>query len=45
MEATFAARSQKAGGLLFSKAEVEALNEIAHECGIKAFDVNQLPTA
>ena len=45
MEATFAARSKKAGGLLFSKAEVEALNEIAHECGIKAFDVNSLPTA
>ena len=27
LEATFAARSQKAGGLLFSKAEVEAFND------------------
>ncbi|MEI6598397.1 MAG: Ldh family oxidoreductase [bacterium] len=45
MEAAFAARSKKAGGLLFSKAEVEALNEMAHECGIKPFDVNSLPTA
>jgi L-2-hydroxycarboxylate dehydrogenase (NAD+) len=44
LEATFAARSQKAGGLLFSKAEVEAFNEIASHIGHKPFDLAALPT-
>jgi LDH2 family malate/lactate/ureidoglycolate dehydrogenase len=33
IEATFAKHSAAAGGLLFTKAEVEAFNEIARECG------------
>jgi L-2-hydroxycarboxylate dehydrogenase (NAD+) len=45
LEAEAAARSTKAGGLLFSRAEVEALNEIAHEAGVQPFDIASLPTA
>jgi len=45
LEAAAAGRSIKAGGLLFSKAEVEALNELAHECGAKPFDLATLPVA
>jgi L-2-hydroxycarboxylate dehydrogenase (NAD+) len=44
LEATFAVRSQKAGGLLFSKAEVEAFNEIASHIGHQPFDLATLPT-
>jgi L-2-hydroxycarboxylate dehydrogenase (NAD+) len=44
LEAEAAARSEKAGGLLFSKAEVDALNEIAHEAEIAPLDVVTLPT-
>jgi L-2-hydroxycarboxylate dehydrogenase (NAD+) len=44
LEAEAAARSEKAGGLLFSKAEVEALNEIAHEAGLPALNFDSLPT-
>ena len=44
LEAEAAARSDKAGGLLFSKAEVEALNEIAHEAGLPALKIDTLPT-
>jgi len=44
LEAEAAARSTKAGGLLFSRAEVEALNEIAHEAGVQPFDIASLPT-
>jgi len=44
IEAEAAARSEKAGGLLFSKAEVEALNEIAHEAGLAPLDAAALPT-
>jgi ureidoglycolate dehydrogenase (NAD+) len=45
LEAEAAARSEKAGGLLFSKAEVEALNEIAHEAGLPSLDLSTLTTA
>jgi L-2-hydroxycarboxylate dehydrogenase (NAD+) len=45
LEAAAAARSDAAGGLLFSTAEVEALNEIAHEAGLAPFDIPSLPTA
>ena len=45
LEALAAARSVAAGGLLFSRAEVEALNEIAHEAGVQPFDLSTLPTA
>jgi ureidoglycolate dehydrogenase (NAD+) len=45
LEAEAAARSEQAGGLLFSRAEVEALNDIAHEAGVAPFDISTLPTA
>jgi L-2-hydroxycarboxylate dehydrogenase (NAD+) len=45
LEAEAAARSERAGGLLFSRAEVEALNEIAHEAGRAPFDLSSLPIA
>ncbi|NBX29247.1 lactate dehydrogenase [bacterium] len=44
LEAEAAARSEKAGGLLFSKAEVEALNEIAHEAGLPPLALESLQT-
>jgi L-2-hydroxycarboxylate dehydrogenase (NAD+) len=44
LEAEAAARSDQAGGLLFSRAEVEALNEIAHEAGVTPFDIATLAT-
>jgi L-2-hydroxycarboxylate dehydrogenase (NAD+) len=43
-EAQNAAHTAKAGGLLFTTAEVEALNEIAEECGRAKFDVAALGT-
>ncbi len=45
LEATWARRSAEAGGLLFSRAEVEALNALAAECGQAPFDPAKLPTA
>ena len=45
IEADAAQKSAKAGGLLFSKAEIEALNEIAHEAGLKPLDPATLPVA
>ena len=45
LEAEAAARSATAGGLLFSTAEVAALNEIAHEAGVTPLDPAVLPTA
>jgi len=45
LEAEAAARSDKAGGLLFSRAEVEALNEIAHEAGLQEIAIDALATA
>ena len=44
LEAEAAARSDKAGGLLFSKAEVEALNEIAQEAGVPPLALDTLKT-
>ncbi len=43
-EAEAAAHTEKAGGLLFTTAEVEALNEIATECGLPAFNMATLKT-
>ena len=43
-EATNAQHTAKAGGLLFTDAEVAALNEIADECGFAKFDIASLPT-
>jgi len=45
LEADAAKRSDAAGGLLFSTAEVEALNEIAAEAGCKGLDPATLATA
>jgi L-2-hydroxycarboxylate dehydrogenase (NAD+) len=45
LEANAAARCDAAGGLLFSTAEVEALNEIARESGVAPFDIATLRTA
>jgi L-2-hydroxycarboxylate dehydrogenase (NAD+) len=45
LEAQAAKRSAAAGGLLFSTAEVAALNEIAHEAGVATLDPATLPTA
>jgi L-2-hydroxycarboxylate dehydrogenase (NAD+) len=43
-EAENAKHAAKAGGLLFTEAEIEALNEIANECGVARFEVSTLPT-
>lgn len=43
-EAQNAAHTEKAGGLLFTTAEVEALNEIADEVKLARFDVAALAT-
>ncbi|MBM4023469.1 MAG: Ldh family oxidoreductase [Planctomycetes bacterium] len=42
-EAEAAARCDRSGGLLFSTAEVEALNEFARAAGLEPFDVATLP--
>jgi|688.fasta_scaffold242356_2 LDH2 family malate/lactate/ureidoglycolate dehydrogenase len=42
LEAQAAARCERAGGLLFSTAEVAALNEIAREAGVAEIDVAAL---
>ena len=42
MEADNGARSKAAGGLLFSEAEIDALNEIAAECGAPLIDTTAL---
>ena len=44
LEANFARRSENAGGLLFSAAEIDALNEIAHEAGANPIDKQGLAT-
>lgn len=43
VEAEAAARSDRAGGLLFSRAEVEALDAIAHEAGVEPLVADSLP--
>jgi hypothetical protein len=43
-EAQAAALTKKHGGLLFTKAEVEAFNEIAVECGKKPWDFTTFKT-
>ena len=45
IEAQAAAASEKAGGLLFTTAEIEAMNEIARECGQPEIDAASLRTA
>lgn len=43
LEANWAKRVEKAGGLLFSEAEIEAFNEMAVECGATPWDLAELP--
>lgn len=45
LEAEWAKRCETNGGLLFSEAEIKAFNEIAEECGEKAWDLASLPKA
>ena len=45
VEAEAAERTCRAGGLLFSTAEVAALNELAREAGVAEIDAATLPTA
>ena len=44
LEANFARRSEVAGGLLFSAAEIDALNEIAREADVDSIDRQGLAT-
>jgi LDH2 family malate/lactate/ureidoglycolate dehydrogenase len=41
IEAQAAAATEKYGGLLFTRAELEAFNEISSECGDKSWDIDQ----
>ena len=43
LEARAAERSAKAGGLLFSAAEIAAMNEIAEECGQPRWSLDEFP--
>lgn len=43
-EAQNAEHTQKAGGLLFTEAEITALNELAEECGADKIDATSLPS-
>ena len=45
LEAKAAARSEAAGGLLFSPAEIAAFNEIAEECGQPVWNLSDFPVA
>jgi LDH2 family malate/lactate/ureidoglycolate dehydrogenase len=45
LEAEAAARSERAGGLLFTRAEVEALDQIARHAGLEPLDADSLPVA
>ncbi len=45
LEAKAAARSEAAGGLLFSPAEIEAFNEVAVECGSTPWNLSDFPVA
>lgn len=42
IEADAAKRTEAAGGLLFSEAEIHSFNEIARECGQPEWDLNSL---
>lgn len=45
LEANFAERTRKNGGLLFTEKEIEAFNEIADECGQPKWDHTTFKTA
>ncbi len=44
IEAEWAKRTAAAGGLLFSRAEIEGFNELAAECGRPAWPLESFPT-
>lgn len=44
LEAEWAKKTATAGGLLFSKAEIEAFNELASEAGLPLWDISTLKT-
>ena len=44
IEANAAADTEKAGGLLFTAAEIEAFNEIAADCGAETWNITDFPT-
>lgn len=43
-EAQAAELTEKHGGLLFTKAEIEAFDEIASECGAKPWEIGDFKT-
>ncbi|MCC5835740.1 MAG: Ldh family oxidoreductase [Opitutales bacterium] len=45
MEAEFAARSERSGGLLFTEKEILAFNEVAEECGVEGWNLDQFKAA
>ena len=45
LEADFARRSARAGGLLFTPAEIQAFDEIARECGQPGWSLDEFPVA
>ena len=45
LEADFARRSVRAGGLLFTPAEIQAFNEVARECGQPGWSLDEFPIA
>ena len=45
LEAEGAARSEKNGGLLFTKTEIEAFHEISSHCGMPAWNLGDFPPA
>jgi L-2-hydroxycarboxylate dehydrogenase (NAD+) len=45
LEADFARRSARAGGLLFTPAEIQAFDEVARECGQPGWSLDEFPVA
>jgi L-2-hydroxycarboxylate dehydrogenase (NAD+) len=45
IEAQAAVKSETAGGLLFTKAEIESFNELAEECGSASWDLTSFKKA
>jgi LDH2 family malate/lactate/ureidoglycolate dehydrogenase len=45
LEADFARRSARSGGLLFTPAEIQAFDEVARECGQPGWSLDEFPVA
>jgi L-2-hydroxycarboxylate dehydrogenase (NAD+) len=45
LEARFAERSERNGGLLFSEKELDEFDEVAEQCGLEKWDRNRLSVA